>query len=273
MRTETSTASRLNMIDTLRGFAIISMIIYHSVWICAFFGLGLSFDTLYGPVCTFWERSICMGFIFISGFSFSLGKNHFKNALTAFSLGILITLTTSLLVPEIKIVFGILTFLGTACFLMILFDKVFCKVSSYYNIILAIVFLILFIIFYHINKGILGVGDFAALELPKNLYNGYFMTFLGFTDPGFYSADYFSLFPWIFLYILGYLSEKITRNTAFRSSVLTKGIPAISFLGRHSLIIYILHPIIIYILVSTGTVLFNVNGDCFLTPLTANQLN
>ena len=69
---------------------------------------------------------------------------------------------------------------------------------------------LLFIVTREINSGYLGFGGWviaelpgALAELPGALYQDFVMTFLGFPGPGFYSTDYFSLFPWLFLYGAG----------------------------------------------------------------------
>ena len=69
---------------------------------------------------------------------------------------------------------------------------------------------------------------------------------LGFTAPGFYSADYFPLLPWFFLFLIGTalggwcLAHRENRLLAVRlPGVLT-------WPGRHSLIIYVLHQPVLY---------------------------
>lgn len=245
--------TRLNLIDTLRGFSIISMIIYHTVWIMNSFGYGVSTTTLYGPLCTFWERTICMGFILISGFSFSLGKHHVKNSAITFGVGVVITAATCIFVPEIRIVFGVLTFLGSAGFIMIPVDKLIKSLTQSKEKqeklifgLLALLACVLFILFYDIRHCNIGLFGHTLLTMPDGLYHGYLMTYLGFLDKTFHSTDYFPLIPWLFLYFLGYFLEKLTRGTSLRERALTKGIPAISFLGRHSLLIYVIHPVVIF---------------------------
>lgn len=245
---ENNLSKRLNLIDALRGLAIISMIFYHTVWIMNSFSYGLSDETLYGPVCIFWERTICMSFILISGFSFSLGHKHLKNATLTFLLGAGITLVTCLFVPEIRIIFGVLTFLGTAGLLMIPADKLFCRIRNsiliYFSALLS---LLLFILTYDIKRRYIGFFGYRLFTLPDKWYSGYFMTYLGFLDSTFFSSDYFPVLPWIFWYFLGYFLEKISRNTTFRNVYLKKNIPFLSFLGRHSLVIYVIHPVVIFV--------------------------
>ena len=245
-------SKRLDLIDTLRGLAVISMIGFHACWIMNLFRLAFTDEIITGPAFMIWERSICMSFILISGFSFSLGRRHLRSGLIVFGLGLVITVATVLVVPEIRIVFGVLTFLGTATLLMIPADRALggCKAKSRGYIISGLIIsFALFLFTYNINKGFLGGENFLHITLPQGLYNGYIMTFLGFTQKGFVSADYFSLIPWFFLYLCGYFIHKLVKGTSFESRCLTRGIPGISYIGRHSLLIYIIHPVVLYVLI------------------------
>ena len=69
---------------------------------------------------------------------------------------------------------------------------------------------------------------------------------LGFTAPGFYSADYFPLLPWFFLFLMGTaLGGWCLENRD--SPLLTKSLPpALTWPGRHSLVIYVLHQPVLY---------------------------
>ena len=242
---------RYDLIDTLRGLAVISMIGFHACWLASYFGLGISQETLFGTVFTVWERSICMSFILIAGFSFSLGHHHVKSGLIIFGLGALITAVTCLFLPDIRIIFGILTFIGTVTLLMIPIDKKIhesgAKTRSSMFVSFAL-FMILFILTYNINKGYIVFAPEVAVALPKGLYRGYAATFLGFMDPEFYSSDYFPLMPWFFLYLCGYFLHKIVSGSRFEDGMLRFGIPGVKFIGRHSLIVYILHPVILYLI-------------------------
>ena len=240
---------RFDLIDTLRGLAVISMIGYHACWIWNLFGLGLSNEIINGTAFVIWERSICMSFIVISGYSFSLGRRHLRSGLLIFALGLAVTVVTSLLLPEIRIVFGVLTFLGTASLIMIPADKALkgCNAKPRSLMVTALVLcLLLFLLTYNINRGFLGFTGSMRIDLPMWLYKGYLATFIGFTQPGFVSSDYFSLIPWFFLYLSGYFLHKIIRGTGVEGGLLTHGLPGISFIGRHSLLIYIIHPIVLY---------------------------
>ncbi len=242
---------RYDLIDTLRGLAIISMIAFHTCWLMNHFGLGITTDTLFGPVFMAWERSICISFITIAGFSFSLGHRHFRSGLIVFLLGAIITVVTCIFLPQIRIVFGVLTFIGSATLLMIPIDKAIGDkvVRSVRTCIIGFVInLVLFLTTYNINKEYLGFMPYFAVRLPAGLYKGYFMTYLGFMEPGFFSTDYFSLIPWFFIYICGYFLHKIITASRKGVRIISCGIPGIRVLGRHSLPVYVIHPIVIYVL-------------------------
>ncbi|MCR5302347.1 MAG: DUF1624 domain-containing protein [Lachnospiraceae bacterium] len=243
---------RYDLVDTLRGFSVISMILFHACWIMSYFGMAVSQEQIYGTGFTIWERTICIGFILIAGFSFSYGHNHLKNALKIFAAGLAITVITCIAVPDIRIVFGILTFIGTASLIMIPLDRLIQKTAgrnAAFSITLFVLCMLIFLFTYNINKGFLGLTVRSSIDLPKELYSGLAATFFGFTDPSFRSADYFSLIPWIFMYLSGYFLQKVMRLFGIEDKYLTKGVPVLSSVGRHSLIIYIIHPVILFALI------------------------
>ena len=237
---------RYDLIDTIRGLAVISMIGFHACWLASYFGLGISTETLFGTAFTVWERSICITFIIVAGFSFSLGRRHLRSGLLISAIGAAITLITCLFVPDIRIIFGVLTFIGFATLVMIPLDKLIgrkaseSRTASYIGLIGSF---LLFLFAYNINKGTLAFG----IKLPQQLFSGYVSTFFGFMKPGFYSADYFSFIPWFFLYLCGYFIHKIVIGKK-TGKALSYRIPGVDFIGRHSLIIYIIHPIVLYVL-------------------------
>ena len=242
---------RYELIDTLRGFAIVSMIAFHTCWILHHFGLAVSDEMLTGTWFTVWERSICISFILIAGFSFSLGHNHLRSGLVVFVWGVIITAATCLFIPGIRIVFGILTFIGTATLLMILIDRLIGKATKGSKLFfrsLFILSLVMFLFTYNINIGYVGLNP-IVIKPPQALYKGLVPTFIGFMEPGFVSDDYFSIMPWFFLYLCGYSLHKLIRGSKAEDYVRRWRIPGIDLLGRHSLPIYLVHPVIIYIVI------------------------
>ena len=76
----------------------------------------------------------------------------------------------------------------------------------------------------------------------------------------FYSTDYFALLPWLFLFWAGYFLHFCMgrqRMEPLRRSVC----PALGWMGRHSLLLYLLHQPVIYGVLSAAAVLLHKRLD------------
>ena len=63
----------------------------------------------------------------------------------------------------------------------------------------------------------------------------------------FFSTDYFPLLPWLFLFWVGYFLT--TRGPRTPRAAAPVGLPAVGWMGRHSLVLYLLHqPVILGVL-------------------------
>ena len=232
---------RYSVIDFIRGLTLISMIFYHGVW-DLYYIYGFKWSAYKGLAGEIWQKSICITFILLSGFCFRLGSRHLKRGLLIFGGGIAVTAVTLLFMRENRIIFGILTFLGTAQLITIPFEKPLKKISPLLGLVISIA---LFTIFYNVNSGYIGVGE-LAFKLPGVLYGSLFGTFVGFTEKGFFSTDYFSVLPWLFIYFSGFYIFDIVggRNTLKKMPHIN--IPPVNFIGRHSLLVYLLHQPVVY---------------------------
>jgi len=233
---------RYHILDEIRGITLCSMILYHAVWDLVYI-FGYNWKWYQSDMAFLWQQSICYTFILLSGFCVSLGKNKVKRGLVVFGAGILISLVTELFMPQNRIRFGVLTLLGSCMLIAALAERI--------NVTLWGIFinLLLFVLTRRINYGVLGFADVTVARLPRFLYNlGDFGNYLGFTEQTFFSTDYFSLFPWLFLFLTGYYFYKWMEEKQWLSSM-TKA-PSLGAwwrpIGRYSLIIYLLHQPVVY---------------------------
>lgn len=235
---------RYAFIDALRGLCVISMICYHTMWDCVnIFGVDAPwFETDYARI---WQQSICWCFVFLSGFCWNIGSKHLKRGLLVFAGGAVITAVTLLVMPEDKIIFGVLTLLGSCMILMTALNPLIKKIPPLFG---SIFNFFLFIICKNITKGYIGIKNLLVFELPRELYKDYFTTFFGFKFNGFSSSDYFPLIPWIFLFISGYFFYKLLdkkgtikkwKKTAPKKEFFTA-------VGRNSFWIYMAHQPVVY---------------------------
>ena len=170
-------AGRYALLDELRGLDLVSMMLYHACWDMMFL-FGIWMDWYIGWPGRLWQQSICWVFILLSGFCVPLGHRTLKRGAQVFAAGALVTVVTLVFMPEDRVVFGVLTFLGSAM-----------------------------------------------------------------------------LLPWLFLFWAGYFLHFCmgrARMEPLRRSVC----PALGWMGRHSLLLYLLHQPVIYGVLSAAAVLF-----------------
>lgn len=240
---------RYKQLDLLRGITLISMILYHAVWDLVYIW-EIKWSWFYTEAAYVWQQSICWMFIFLSGFCWSFGRRKGRRGFTVFAAGVVVSLVTLLAAPEQKIVFGVLTFLGSSMLLLIPLEKLFRRLPAEIGLPGSMA---VFWILRDVNRGYLGGRTLHLMKLPESWYEGgYAMTFLGFTDKSFYSADYFSLLPWFFLFLTGYFCCRLAQERGVLRRMMewqkpAKAVQPLLFMGQHSLIIYMLHQPAIYL--------------------------
>lgn len=240
---EKSKRIRLAGLDTIRGITLISMILYHFVWDLVYL-YDVPLDWYQSSFSYVWQQSICWTFLLLSGFCWSLGKQHLKRGLLIFGCGTLLSLATLLLMPSKRIVFGILTLLGSCVLIMIPLEQLLKKASPTIGMLLSMA---VFVVTRSCNDGYLGFEHWKIIDLPHSFYRNLLTTYLGFPSPNFYSTDYFSLFPWFFLFLTGYFLYQLFQAHAWNEKLFSRGhIPMAEFMGKYSLVIYMVHQPILY---------------------------
>jgi len=238
-----TTKPRLHLLDALRGFLMLNMIAYHGMWNLVYL-FGVKAGWYAGTPKYLWQQFICWSFITLSGFCWSFSRNHLKRGLLVFGGGAIVSLVTCVLMPENRILFGVLTCIGSCMILMIPLEKWAKKVPAGAG--LAGSFL-LFLLLRNCPKGSLGFEGLVIRELPRWLYRNNLTAYLGFPQPDFFSTDYFSVIPWIFLFAAGYFLHRVLEEKNLNEKLFARGqVPVLNWIGRHSLIVYLLHQPVLY---------------------------
>ena len=216
MEKKKSGSERLALLDSLRGLTLISMILYHACWDAVYL-LGANWPWYGSRAAYIWQQSICWTFIMLSGFCIPFSSKLLRRGLEVFGAGALVMAVTCLLLPEDRVVFGVLTLIGSCMLLMIPLRKILGgdsraeatadrtavrKASGVSRAaILFIVFAILFILFKDVNYREIGTGMLhriipailkLTIRIPEALYANLATAYLGFPPADFYSTDYFS---------------------------------------------------------------------------------
>lgn len=223
-------AGRYALLDELRGLDLVSMMLYHACWDMMFL-FGIWMDWYAGMPGRLWQQAICWVFILLSGFCVPFGRHMLRRGVTVLAAGALVTAVTLVFMPGERVIFGVLTFLGTAMLLTGVLEPLLKKVMPAVGLAVSAV---LFALTYHLDERWLGFGG-LRLALPDAWYANYFTAFFGFPPFDFYSTDYFALLPWLFLFWAGYFLHGVVgraRMEPLRRSVC----PALGWMGRHSLL-------------------------------------
>ena len=225
-------------LDTLRGVTLVSMIAYHACWDLVYlFGMDWPWYGSFGAYL--WQQSICWTFILLSGYCVQMGRHRLRRGLMAFGGGALVSLATTLVMPEGRVFWGVLSLLGAAVLLTIPLEPLLGRIPPRAG--LAGSFL-LFLLLRDVDRGALGFEGIALCPLPEGLYRSDFTAIFGFPPADFFSTDYFPLLPWVFLFLTGYFLYRL-RPEEGRGG---RRLPVVTALGRHSLIVYLVHQPVLY---------------------------
>ena len=243
---------RLWEVDALRGVAILMMVLYHLLFDLSALG-GFPID-VYTGFWRLWARATATLFISLAGLSLTLSfalargrtapgvslfPKFLRRGLGVFGCGLLVTAGTWLLYPDEVVTFGILHFIGAGIVLAYPFLRL-----GWWNLPLGL--------------GCLAAG--LALQSQNVALPFPWLLWVGLPPVRYATFDYFPLLPWFGLILLGiWLCGRLYAGgrRAFPLPDLGGAPPVrlLDFLGRHSLLIYLIHqPILMGGLVLLGII-------------------
>ncbi len=218
--------SRQPLLDLFRGAAVMLMLAYHFSFDLNYFGVvAIRFQT--DPVWLGLRTFIVTCFILAVGASLHLSTRNglrpkaFIRRQTILGLAAgLVSLGSYLVFPQTWIVFGVLHFIFVGRILALLFLR-----FKYMNLFFAALFLL------------------AGLLAEHPLFNHPWLHWLGMMTHKPFTEDYVPLVPWFGVLLCGLALGRIVFDSpglaAGRS--LPAGWTWLAWMGRHSLIIYLLH--------------------------------
>ena len=230
---------RIYFLDIIRGILIILVVLFHLCYdLHEIFGVRLSF--MDGRAIYVFRDCFVSLLIFLSGVSCNLSRSNVKRGIRTLGCAAVISLVTALFLPEEKVLFGILHFLGTA---MILYGVLFGKTKQKKgNVIGTACMLCLFCLTFQIydEKAV----TVFAMKLGNRAVN--LLLFIAGFDTGCFSSDYYPLIPWIFMFFAGAFAGRGIREWKLPDFFYQKISPVMTWIGSHTLWIYMLHQPVIY---------------------------
>ena len=228
-----ASGARLRGLDALRGVAILAMIAYHFCFDLRWFGLA-RFDFEQDPR---WiaARSVILGsFLFIAGISLVLllqrpdaPRRFARQVSRIVAAALLVTLASYLAFPQRYIWFGVLH-------------------------AIAVALLVAYPLARHPRiAAVIGIAIVAAgLLIAHPVFDAPALAWIGFMTHKPATEDYVPLFPWAGLVLLGTAAGHALLRTHGRLLAPLERWPRLlAVLGRHSLLVYLVHqPLLIALL-------------------------
>ena len=217
---------RVELLDLWRSLCLLIMIAFHLCYDLALFGvIPMDVMTSLPAKLITWDVGGC--FIFISGICLRFSRDPVRRGFIIFCAGALVTAVTALL--RMPVAFGILQCIGIC---MMLCGALRERIEPHLGTAFALVNLALFLGTWLLTS--------QMTVYIKLLYP------LGLHSPDFFSADYWPLLPWAFLFLIGmFFGKLIGKNRAH--PLFSARFPAwTTFPGRHSLLVYLLHQPLLY---------------------------
>ena len=221
-------SERINWIDSLRGLAIVLMIIFHIAFDLDL--LNIYQISLYSGFWFFLARFIEFTFLILFGFSLYLSYKNSQSyskflkfqlwrGVKLFAIAMLITLITYFIYPQGYIRFGVLHLISMGIImgaLLVRYPKALIAM-----IFLSLIFGAIFNQFY----------TDTPLLLP-----------FGIMPDKFYTLDYFPTFPWAALIFFGIIAARFFgANSWLINSKKIRRFIFLEKIGQKSLLIYLIH--------------------------------
>jgi uncharacterized membrane protein len=227
---ETIPQIRLTALDVARTIAVVCMVIFHSTFDLALFR-HIPSDTMSQPFWHYFARMIAGSFLFLSGVSLWLAHGQgvrwsafWKRWAMIAAAAALVTTASIWLVPGGPIWFGILHAMAATALLGLI------ALRLPWPVTLGLAALI-----------------FAAGWGPRfPAFDPLWLVWTGLAENRPIMGDYVPMIPWAAPALAGLATAKALRLDRWRGTTPSRLTHALTFPGRHSLVIYLIHQPILF---------------------------
>lgn len=234
------TKHRFIELDIIRGITIIAMIFLHLLWDLDFFQVYPLDNGIYQI-----NKIVAFSFLFIVGICLSITNGRktpcqqLKRGLWIFDVGMGLTVITLVFMPDKPILFGVLHCIGLSIILSIPF--LYIKKHIVYICAMA-------------GTAITATGLLIGSIITENPTILQLIIGMHQSDLWKHTIDYFPLLPWFGIVLFGIVIGSVLykdgkRQFKIPQFIQNKSPAMVSYLGRHSLTVYLAHqPILIIII-------------------------
>jgi uncharacterized membrane protein len=228
-----SSTSRLPLLDAARGVALAAMVVYHLSWDLRYFGY-ITADVENDLGWKLFARMIAGSFLFIVGVSMVLasrrGMNwprYFRRLAVIVASALAITIVTWFTFRDAFIFFGILHHIAVASVLGLAFLRAPVAVT--------------------IAAAVFSIAAPAFLSTP--LFDHPALVWIGLSTTLPRTNDFVPLFPWFGAVLAGIAAAELWPRLGLGKLADWRAVrvpPVLLFIGRHSLLIYLLHQPVLF---------------------------
>jgi uncharacterized membrane protein len=226
---------RLATIDAARGLAIVAMVVFHVAWDLYYLGF-IDIDVSNEPFWVVFQRAIVSTFLFLVGVGLALAhgdgirwRSFWRRFAILAGAALLTTAGTAIVFPEYFVYFGVLHAIALFSLLGLAFVR-----APLWVVALAIV----------------------AVMAPPALFQHPVMSekiwsWIGFWPSPPLTTDIVPIFPWFGLVLIGVFLTRVLVGSRVWARVAAARLDgvfgrALRFMGRWSLVIYLVHQPLIY---------------------------
>lgn len=221
-------ARRYPLFDALRGFSIVLMVFYHCAYLLVTLGHAPS-ELIENPILNVLQPLFASVFISISGACSMFSRSNARRGMKFLLAAAVVTLVSWLFMPDLLIRFGILHFLGVMTLAMVPLRPWLMRRRAQPLLWLALFFI-----------------SYFALNRTFSIEH---LWLFGVVTPEFVSGDFFPLLPWSFMYFFGTCIGRAAQENRLPAWFYTVRAPFLEACGRHTLLIYLLHLPLFYVIV------------------------
>lgn len=229
-------ASRVRVFDVVRGLSVLSMVAFHLCYDLTSLAHA-RLDWFEPPLQDVWRASISWTFVFVAGCMCAWSRDNLRRSLRYLAAALAIFVATTLAKVDTPISFGVIFCMGACTLIVWALSSLGLEPRGG---TWAALFALLFLATLDLGGGSVRLGV-VSVRLPAALYSTPWLSWLGFPGPGFASGDYYPVLPYLFLYLCGSSLGRAWRRDGMPPWCHPVGVPALEWVGRRALPIYLLH--------------------------------
>lgn len=251
----TAKKPRIALLDEVRGLCVVLMVVYHGFYTFGYYLEGEAHASLaracrelfdfFMPV----EPLFAGIFIFLCGLCCTLSRNNLKRGALLAVVAAGVSAVMAIGFPDDAIWFGVLHMLAVCILLYALLHRVIARVPGWLGAtVCALLLFLCWNLPVQYADGFFGIRGVWEIAVPQEVTRQQWLYPLGLGRIDGVQGDYFPLLPWVFCFFGGSFLGRYVHNLP--PCLKRPHWPPLSFIGRHALVVYVIHQPIIFGVVS-----------------------